>query len=217
MSIILTKEFLENEYCIKKIDVKDIANQTGFSYSYIQSKIKKFGIPRRRQYKDLVGLTFGKLTVKEFSHTDKKQQSWWKCLCSCGKEKTVRSQNLKGGYTKSCGCIYLKRCGDISGGHFSNIKSHARWRKLEFNLKIEDIWNLYLKQNKKCALSGIEILFDNNRGKTTASLDRIDSSKGYIIDNVQWVHKDINQMKSDRKIEDFLKWINLIHAYNNHN
>lgn len=29
----------------------------------------------------------------------------------------------------------------------------------------------------------------------TASLDRIDSSKGYIPGNVQWVHKDVNKMK----------------------
>lgn len=32
---------------------------------------------------------------------------------------------------------------------------------------------------------------------TTASLDRIDSSFGYILNNVQWVHKDVQRMKSD--------------------
>jgi hypothetical protein len=32
---------------------------------------------------------------------------------------------------------------------------------------------------------------------TTASLDRIDSSKGYIEGNVQWIHKHINKMKNN--------------------
>ena len=95
---------------------------------------------------------------------------------------------------------------DISGQYFSHIKIGAKKRNLKFDLKIEDIWELYLKQNKKCVLSGVEISFDKIKGKTTASLDRIDSSKGYIIDNVQWVHKDINQMKSNRSVEDFCEW-----------
>jgi len=40
-------------------------------------------------------------------------------------------------------------------------------------------------------LSGLDISFT---GKT-ASLDRIDNEKGYVEGNVQWVHKDINNMK----------------------
>ena len=35
---------------------------------------------------------------------------------------------------------------------------------------------------------------DNNND--SISLDRIDSSKGYEENNVQWVHKDINLMKN---------------------
>ena len=38
----------------------------------------------------------------------------------------------------------------------------------------------------------------------TASLDRIDSCKGYTIDNVQWVHKWINVMKSDHSQDEFI-------------
>ena len=34
-------------------------------------------------------------------------------------------------------------------------------------------------------------------GEQTASIDRIDSTKGYYIDNIQWVHKDVNRMKKD--------------------
>jgi len=54
---------------------------------------------------------------------------------------------------------------------------------------------LFQKQNGKCALSGVEISLLKKSGVSTASLDRVDSSKGYIKGNVQWVHKDVNFMK----------------------
>ena len=62
----------------------------------------------------------------------------------------------------------------------------------------EYIWDLFIKQNRKCALSGIELTFPlkNNDKSYNASLDRIDSSLGYIEGNVQWVDKTINIMKN---------------------
>jgi len=45
-------------------------------------------------------------------------------------------------------------------------------------------------------LSGIDLVFRKGRNKVqTASLDRIKSNKHYTLDNIQWVHKDINIMK----------------------
>jgi len=41
--------------------------------------------------------------------------------------------------------------------------------------------------------------------KSTASVDRIDSNKGYIKGNVQFVHKDINLMKNVLNIEYFIE------------
>lgn len=38
----------------------------------------------------------------------------------------------------------------------------------------------------------------------TASIDRIDSSKGYTKDNIQWVHKNVNIMKMDQTMDQFL-------------
>lgn len=39
---------------------------------------------------------------------------------------------------------------------------------------------------------------------TTASLDRIDSSSGYGLENIQWLHKDINIMKNVHSQDYFL-------------
>lgn len=70
------------------------------------------------------------------------------------------------------------------------------------------VWELFLKQERKCALSKEEIRFPSNyKDKTgTASLDRIDSNLGYVEGNVQWVHKDVNKMKSDFSEEYFICW-----------
>lgn len=44
------------------------------------------------------------------------------------------------------------------------------------------------------------------RIEASASLDRIDSSKGYEQGNVQWVHKDINNMKQSFSQDKFIDW-----------
>lgn len=113
-----------------------------------------------------------------------------------------------------------KGYGEIRGCYFNVVKRGAKQRNFEFSISIEDIWNLFLKQNRKCALSGVELFFGQNdkahkSGITTASLDRIDSNKGYTIDNIQWVHKWINLMKQDMHDVEFIDWCKLVTNYNN--
>lgn len=106
---------------------------------------------------------------------------------------------------------------DIPSSFFNTIKTNAEKRKISFDLKIEDIWDLFIKQNKKCALSGIELYFSNHisLNKGNASLDRIDSSKGYTKGNIQWVHKDINIMKMDLSQNQFIDFCHKISKYQN--
>ena len=84
------------------------------------------------------------------------------------------------------------------------------------------MWDLYLKQNKKCALTGLDICFgiygNDKLGGTrpqTASLDRIDSTKGYLVGNVQWVHKDINNIKQDYSVDELIEYCDLIIKHKN--
>ena len=44
----------------------------------------------------------------------------------------------------------------------------------------------------------------------TASIDRKDNSLGYVKGNIQWVHKDVNALKSNFKEKYFLKLCKLI-------
>jgi hypothetical protein len=102
---------------------------------------------------------------------------------------------------------------DISGDFWRTLCKAGENKKLGFDLDIEYIWSIFEQQNGQCALSGLPIFLETSLGslsksgfqRRTASLDRIDSSKGYLRGNVQWVHKEINQMKSNRTEEDFIR------------
>lgn len=111
-----------------------------------------------------------------------------------------------------------KRTGyeSISGTIWAAIKANAQTRKIPFLINIKYAWNLFLKQEKRCALSGLELEFGHSYGSkylrknTTASLDRIDSKLGYIEGNVQWVHKEINLMKGKLPQERFIALCKLV-------
>lgn len=152
-------------------------------------------------------------------------RSYVKVKCICGSNIStlipishVTSKKHKG--CKKCSRFHTsKGFGLLSGEYWSLIVSGANSRNYEFDITIEYAWNLYLLQDKKCALSGLKIVFEPNcvhtknvdfRRKRTASLDRIDSSKGYVEGNVQWVHKDINIMKNRFKQDYFIKICKLI-------
>ena len=100
---------------------------------------------------------------------------------------------------------------DISGTYFSCIRKGAKCRNLSFEITIEQAQTVLESQNYCCALSGIPLVlvhsYNNNGNKQTASLDRIDSSKGYTIDNIQWIHKDLNTMKMSMTEQLFKTWI----------
>lgn len=55
--------------------------------------------------KDLTGQVFGRLTVLGYSHQDQYNRSHWVCLCECGNKKTISSNSLSSGKTRSCGCL----------------------------------------------------------------------------------------------------------------
>lgn len=103
----------------------------------------------------------------------------------------------------------------IPPSQIKNIKKGAKSRQIKYDVSTKYLEKLFLLQEEKCALSGVQISFAKNytefsTGIGTASLDRIDSSKGYIKGNVQWVHKKVNIMKQDMTDEEFINWCKTI-------
>lgn len=71
---------------------------------------------------DLVGQKFHMLTVVSSAISRKKPNgqtvSMWNCLCDCGKKTTVSLSELKGGGTKSCGCLRTAAKNNLLGKKF---------------------------------------------------------------------------------------------------
>lgn len=203
------------------LSVAEIARKYNCSFGTVKNTLKRFNIEfELRKNKpahnriDMTGKIYGCLTVLEFAYKRKKV-GYWKCQCACGKICYCHGPDLRHNKTKTCGCrISLnKRTNwqgyeDIGKRHWQVIINNANQRNIEFSLTIEEGWELYQKQNKRCALSGVEIYFGSKalNIEHTASLDRIDSSKTYTKDNVQWIHKDLNMMKWTNSQEKFIDW-----------
>ena len=111
------------------------------------------------------------------------------------------------------GAHNYKGTGNISSIYFNRVKERALLRNIEFLITSEQIFNKFNEQDGKCALTGLNITIERNYKKyksMTASLDRINSKKPYTMDNIQWVHKDINRMKNAFDEEYFINMCKLI-------
>jgi hypothetical protein len=177
---------------------------------------------------NMVGQVFGMLTVVKDSglRRDRDGAILWIAQCSCGNEKLLpRCLLLK---YKSCGCKRAENqsralrkslnrggCGEIYASHWNVIKKNATQRGLVFDITAEYAWNLFLKQNRSCCLSGMPLQFSTRcwTHDVTASLDRIDSAKGYVVGNVQWVHKMVNFMKQEFDQFEFVTMCGKIYSH----
>lgn len=215
-----TKE--EDDFIIKnykKITGAEIARKLGWKKSTVYYRARLLGLNGNVPHRgDLTGQKFNMLTVTSLAEASRGGYKKWLCKCDCGNEKAILASHLVRGNTKSCGCLQrrtgkqhpnFKGHGEIHQQLFNQIEKAAAGRNrvpIPFEITIEYIWDLFLKQDRKCALSGMPISFPvKSTGLRSASLDRIDSSKGYIEGNVQWLHKDVNMIKGSYSQKYFLE------------
>ena len=215
--------------------ISEIGALVGVNIKTVRRVLSRNSIPIKGSKKNMIGNRYGRLEVIKYLHNDNFQKAMWECWCDCGGKAIARTSDLTSGKIKSCGCYHSETSrenvkkshlkyprsyrfsgvGDISGWYLSSIKNRAFSKGLECSVSKEYLWNLYLKQNKKCNLTGLDIVFRKKKGPQTASLDRIDSLKGYTEDNVQWVHKDINNIKQDYSLIEFVNYCKLVIDYEN--
>lgn len=187
-------------------------------------------ITYNKRFIDISGNKYGKLLVKGCIGKDKDGKTIWECLCECGKTTIQNKSNLQRKPPKgirSCGCLrseytsnkHWQGVGEISKNCWSSVRRGAKSRNIPFNISIEEMWNLFVQQNNKCALTGITIKLSRNskRQKPTASLDRINPNEGYIKENCQWVHKIVNLCKHTLTNQEFIDLCKQVVEYKNEN
>lgn len=98
---------------------------------------------------------------------------------------------------------YMKQC-------LNSAQRRARLYNRSFSITLENIYDLFIKQDKKCAITGTLLGHSNDgEGKSpkNMSIDRIDSSKGYTLDNIQWVCVWVQIAKQDWNEDEFKIWL----------
>lgn len=174
------------------------------------------------KYKDLTGKKFGRLFVHSYYGTQKRV--YWLCKCDCGKLVIIDSWRLTSGNTKSCGCLRKelaskrrsKESGEASFNRLFRIyKDGARKRKIFFDLTKEEFKVLSDQNCFYCRIEPKQLVNANylNGDYIHNGIDRIDSSKGYIIENCVPCCKRCNQAKNDMTQSEFKDWIKRV--YNN--
>lgn len=102
------------------------------------------------------------------------------------------------------------------GFYHKNCKKGAERKGLDFDLTHIYLKELWDRQEGKCALTGVSLVMNRNRAKADlksiyyGSVDRIDSKKGYVIGNVQFVALGINYMKNNFDLEEVKDFIEKI-------
>lgn len=123
--------------------------------------------------------------------------------CHCGNQKVIRDDAVKRGQ-ESCGCHRGKNL--ITHGRafteeaymLHRSRSRAKKKGFEHNITIDDIiipkmcplLNIPLFKGQECVIPN------------SPTLDRIDSSKGYIKGNVWVISYKANTIKSNATIEE---------------
>lgn len=85
------------------VRLKDLNSGNTVSCGCYRKERLAYGLTRDRG--NLIGRRFGRLVV--VAEADQRAGvRHWLCQCDCGNRKVIRGENMRKGYTKSCGCIW---------------------------------------------------------------------------------------------------------------
>lgn len=167
---------------------------------------------------DITGKKFNHLTALSFSHKDKNRKTYWDFLCDCGEIKTLRTDCVKNGSIKSCGCLKreqdkknLNRKGSVPKyddiGKLSDSVLYNRWKGMK-----RRCYDKNFKQYKDYGGRGITVceewlysfrnFYDwsmSHGFSEDLEIDRIDNDGNYEPENCRWVTHKINSNNRKRK------------------
>ena len=163
-----------------------------------------------KQHRKLIEITCdccGKKFLKPISEYNRNIRLGRKNYCS---RHCVGIANISNLSTEWCKSEHnkqnLRAINPSSKDEYTPFRNHMRRIKRRFkdyNVTKEDLKELWDKQNGICPYSGLKMTLKHGH-MNSASLDRIDSTKGYIKGNVQVISMKANTMKSNASIEELV-------------
>lgn len=185
-----------------------------------------------------IGKRFGMLTILRYIPVDEHEKmfpqlkfhdSYFECLCECGKIVIKNRRNMKAGKTISCGCFKTEKMkafyekNKLSPGEakfhslYQDYKNGAQKRNLAFELDMDQFRTLTKGNCFYCGdppSNAYKATHGNYNGTYIYNgVDRIDNKTGYILDNVVPCCKSCNYMKHTLGYSDFIKKINQIYEH----
>jgi hypothetical protein len=164
---------------------------------------------------------------KEINRCNKKGMFHF-CSCSCATK--YRNDKLPNSYWKN----QYKKHPTLRGHENNRLDELSPFRtflnsgrasilkhKNEITITPEDLKLLWEKQGGICPYTGVRMALPKNSGDRTAkslrkaSLDRIDSSKGYTKNNIEFVCMAINLAKNNHSKEEMAQFIDEIISIRN--
>ena len=191
------------------------------------------------RFKDRTGDKHGRLTVISHSGKDHRNKHLWLCLCECGNEKVAVGDNLSSGKSNSCGCLkteFLARRGNQYGLYedrevallkvqYSHLKRRNKLKGFSDVISLDEFCTISKSPCKYCGLEYSKEIEDRvNESKKQKRLsdhvlkcngiDRVDSSKGYTVENSVACCKYCNTAKNTMTESEFYAWIKRVYEFN---
>lgn len=165
---------------------------------------------------NLVGQKFGKLTVIEIvlSTNKKWKRTYFKCICDCGNQKITNRNQLKSGFTKSCGCLHKKY-------HPQETSARGIYKNY-FDCDFEVFLNYSQLNCHYCGIEPIKISNCFKRWETNSfnignfkynGLDRINNNEKHITNNIVPCCYYCNSAKQTKPYYEFIIWLKLPYFY----
>lgn len=176
---------------------------------------------------DITGKRFGRLVAISFEPAKNGSYGLWLFRCDCGKEKRLRTGNVLGGRTVSCGCVHKekhRRYGEATmNSCYANHRGRGKVKGIGFLPK--DVWEAVVKM--PCTYcGGIDTKNITARRKSARykipekdlhlweiqinGVDRVDSSLGYTAENCVPCCKVCNIMKNSMSESAFVEHVRRI-------
>lgn len=165
-----------------------------------------------------MGNVYGKLTVESADQFKGREQHWW-CRCQCGNLVSKRGVDLRNGKAKSC-CRSCMASNNFYQNAINELiratKQSARLRNFEYTLTREDHEKIAASDCFYCGRppSNEMRTYRTKRLRLKYSgIDRINSMKGYTLDNVRPSCITCNVAKADMSEHEFISWIQKISTH----